>query len=471
MFKNLIKTAFRTIKREKGYSLINVLGLTIGISSGIFLLLYVLDELSYDRYHHKGEDIYRVITTITEVDNEFTWVVAQIPFGPTVKEKYPEVEEYVRFIGMGKVLFKKDELKFYDDEIYATDSAVFDVFTYRFLTGNPKTALYEPHTMVLTRELAIRYFGDIDVLGKTVETQGQVYKVTGVIENVPKNSHFTFNGLVSVNSLSEERRTGNWGNFGVFTYLYTPNLSDPAHFEAKLSGIYDEYCAPIFNQYGVNFKYKLQQLPDIHLHSHYDGDTDARGDIKYVYIFSVVALFMLIIASINYMNLATARSAKRSREVGIRKVMGSHRIQLIGQFILESLVLTVCSFLLSMVLVLALLPFFNDLLEKSITMAWLGNPMLIFGLLGIVVFVGVLGGSYPAFYLSSFQPTRVLKGKGASRGGNAFLRKGLVILQFSISITMIVCTWLVYDQLQFMRQKDLGFDKSICSGFPCLLMR
>ena len=459
MLQNLLKIAFRNIFRDKGYSLINVLGLTIGITSSIFLFLYIMDELSFDKYHVNGNNIYRVITNIKEVDDEFTWVVAQIPFAQTVRDKYPEVEKSVRFIGMGRVLYKKGDLKFYEDEIFATDSAVFEVFSYKFIEGNPNTALHNPNSIVLTKDLAIKYFGRESALGESLEAGSEIYKVTGVIENVPKNSHFTFEGLVSLNTLNEQRRTGSWGNFGVFTYLYTPNLTDPTEFEAKLSEIYDEFCAPIFKQYGINFTYKLQRITDIHLHSRYEGEANANGDIKYVYIFSAVAFFMLIIASINYMNLATARSARRSREVGIRKVVGSHRFQLISQFIIESLLLSLIAFLLSLILILVILPFFNDLLDKEITISFLQDPIILSGLLGIILFVGVLGGSYPAFYLSSFKPALVLKSKMTSRGGNAFLRKGLVVLQFSISIIMLVCTWLVYDQLQFLREKDLGFDK------------
>ena len=459
MLQNLLKIAFRNIFRDKGYSLINVLGLTIGITSSIFLFLYIMDELSFDKYHVNGNNIYRVITNIKEVDDEFTWVVAQIPFAQTVRDKYPEVEKSVRFIGMGRVLYKKGDLKFYEDEIFATDSAVFEVFSYKFIEGNPNTALHNPNSIVLTKDLAIKYFGRESALGESLEAGSEIYKVTGVIENVPKNSHFTFEGLVSLNTLNEQRRTGSWGNFGVFTYLYTPNLTDPTEFEAKLSEIYDEFCAPIFKEYGINFTYKLQRITDIHLHSRYEGEANANGDIKYVYIFSAVAFFMLIIASINYMNLATARSARRSREVGIRKVVGSHRFQLISQFIIESLLLSLIAFLLSLILILVILPFFNDLLDKEITISFLQDPIILSGLLGIILFVGVLGGSYPAFYLSSFKPALVLKSKMTSRGGNAFLRKGLVVLQFSISIIMLVCTWLVYDQLQFLREKDLGFDK------------
>ncbi len=459
MLKNLIKTSFRNILRDKAYSSINILGLTIGITSSIFLLLYILDELNYDKYHVNHESIYRVITHITEQDDDFTWVVAQIPFGPTVRDRYPEVEKAVRFIGMGRVLYKKGDRKFYEEEIFATDSAVFEVFSYDFIDGDPATALHNPNSIVLTRDLAIKYFGSEHSVGESLEAGEEIFKVTGVIENVPKNSQFSFDGLISISSLDEQRRNGSWGNFGVFTYLYAPNLSNSVDFEDKLSEIYDEYCAPIFKQYGINFEYKLQRLTDIHLHSRYEGEADVNGDIRYIYIFAAVAAFMLIIASINYMNLATARSARRSREVGIRKVVGSHRFQLISQFILESLLLSIIAFILSLLLVLAILPFFNDLLDKEITMAFLFDPLIIAGLISIILFVGFLGGSYPAFYLSSFKPALVLKSKMTSRGGNAFLRKGLVILQFSISIIMLVCTWLVYDQLQYLAEKDLGFDK------------
>ncbi len=459
MLKNLIKTAFRNILRDKVYSLINVLGLTIGITSSIFILLYILDELSYDKYHVNHENIYRVITHITEQDDDFTWVIAQLPFAPTVRDKYPEVEKAVRFIGMGRVLYKKDDLKFYEEEIFATDSAIFEVFSYEFIEGDPATALHSPNSIVLTRDLAIKYFSSENALGESLQAGSELYKVTGVIENVPKNSHFTFDGLISISTLNEQRRTGNWGNFGVRTYLYAPNLTDPVAFQEKLSEIYDEYCAPVFKQYGISFEYKLQNLADIHLHSRYEGEDNVNGDIKYIYIFSAIAVFMLIIASINYMNLATARSARRSREVGIRKVIGSHRFQLISQFIMESLFLSIIAFILSLVLVVAILPFFNDLLEKEISMNFLQDPTIIFSLLGIIMFVGILGGSYPAFYLSSFKPALVLKSKMTARGGNTFLRKGLVVIQFSISIVMLVCTWLVYDQLRFLSQKDLGFDK------------
>lgn len=459
MLRNLFKTSIRTILRDKGYSFINILGLTIGITSSIFLFFYVLDELSFDKYHKNGEHIYRVVTRITEVDDEFTWVVAQIPFAPTVRDKYPEVEEAIRFIGMGRVLYKKGDMQFYEDEIFATDSAVFEVFSYNFIEGDPATALHNPNSMVMTKDLAIKYFGKASALGESLEAGEELYKVTGIIENIPKNSHFSFDGLVSMSTLNEQRRTGSWGNFGVFTYLYTPNLENAVEFEKKLSEIYDEFCSPIFKDYGINFTYQLQKIIDIHLHSHFEGESEANGDIKYIYIFSAVAIFMLIIAAINYMNLATARSVRRSREVGIRKVIGSYRLQLIGQFLIESLLLSIIAFVFSLIIVFAILPFFNDWLDKDISMTFLQDPIILFGLSSIIVFVGILGGSYPAFYLSSFKPVIVLKGKMISKAGNAFLRKGLVILQFSISITMLVCTWLVYDQLQFLQQKDLGFDK------------
>ena len=260
MIKNLLKTAFRSIVRDKGYSLLNVLGLTIGITSSIFLFLYILDELSYDQYHENKKNIYRVITHIKEVDDEFTWVVAQIPFAPTVRDKYPEVTKVVRFFGTGRALFEKGDKSFYEEDIMVSDSAIFEVFSYNFIQGNPETALHEPYSIVLTKDLAIKYFGTELALGEDLQNGEDTYKVTGVIENVPKNSHFSFDGLISLASMSEQRQQGNWGSFGVATYLYAPQLDDPKQLQDKLPEIYDEFCAPIFEQYGIKFTYELQRI-------------------------------------------------------------------------------------------------------------------------------------------------------------------------------------------------------------------
>lgn len=460
MLKNLIKLSLRNIKKEKGYSLINILSLIIGISSCLFLVLYINEELSYDNFHEKGAHVYRVVTHITEVDNEFTWQVAQRPFAPTVANDYPEVEGYTRLAGAGRLMFEKGTENIYEEDFSYADSAVFDLFTFEFIQGDPKTSLYEPNSIVISRDIAVKYFNTTEAVGQTLVGEDNTYKVTGVIENIPDNTHINnIKAFISWNTLQDFRRDGSWGNFGVYTYIYAPNLTDIGRFEDKLHEIYDNYCAEIFEQFGIDFRYELQNIRDIHLHSRIGTEAETGGDIAYVYIFSAVAFFILLIACINYMNLATARSMKRAREVGIRKVMGSHKLQIIFQFIIESMIYTFLALLISLLLIVILLPFYNDLLEKSLGIDSMANPVLILSILGIVIFVALVSGSYPAFFLSSFKPTDVLKINSSSKGGNPLVRRILVILQFGISITMIISTWIVYDQLSYLREKDLGFKK------------
>lgn len=458
MFRNLFTIALRNIRKEKTYSAINTIGLTIGITCSMFLLLYVLDELSYDKYHKESANIYRVISNIKEPDNALTWAVAQVPLADELRDNYPEVRNVVRFFQTGKTLYKHGDVQFYESDFYRADSTVFDVFTYSFLHGDPSTALDLPGSLVLTRKLAIKYFGKEDVIGETLENQtGDQLKVTGVIEDVPSNSHFRFDALIS--RPSNPNNQGSWGNFGVYTYILLPEGYDLAKMNASLEKIIKEKVDPIFEQYNISIHYELQPITRIHLHSKIQDEAEAGGDISYIYIFSAVAAFMLIIASINYMNLATARSANRAREVGIRKVMGSQRTQLMLQFVVESVVLAVMALIVSLVFIYALLPLFNELSNKELPFSYITQPTVLWSLIGVVLLVGVLGGSYPAFYLSGFYPVQVLKGKLASRGGSALFRKALVVLQFSISIFMLISTLIVYDQLQFIRNKDLGFSK------------
>ncbi len=460
MIRNLIKISFRNILKDKSYSIINILGLTLGISCSLFLIFYVMDELSFDKFHEKGEDLYRVVTEITEVDNQFTWAVAQTPFAPTAKKDYPEVKEYTRISGSGRMMFKKGGENIYEEEFVYADSSFFDLFTHKFIQGDSKTCLYEPNSVVITKDIAIKYFDRADVVGESLEGEDLVYKVTGVIENLPKNSHISnTEGFISYSTLQGRRLEGSWGNFGVLTYLYTPGLSDPAFLEEKLQQIYDNYCAEIFEQYGITFKYQLQNVRDIHLHSKIGSEAETNGDIVYVYIFSAIAFFVLLIASINYMNLATAQSTKRAREVGIRKVMGSQKRQIIIQFLTESMIYSIFSLVISLVLVAAILPFYNNLLDKSIDISVIWQTEILFILLGIVIFVGIISGAYPAFFLSSFKPVTILKTNSSNSNGGSLLRKVLVVIQFGISVTMIVSTWIVYDQLQFLTEKDLGFNK------------
>jgi len=461
MIKNLILVALRNFKRDKGYSLLNILGLTIGITFSLFLIFYIKDELSYDRYNVNADRIYRITAFIKEPEKDvMRWANTQYPLGPALKKDYPEVEEAVRFVGAGKSMYKKGDLHFYEDKVFFSDSTLFRVFTYSFIEGNPRTALTEPNSMVLTQSVAVKYFGSSSgIVGKSLQnSNGDIYKITAVIKDVPKNSHIIFNALISASSLPKNYGD-NWGSFGMYTYvLLKPNVN-AATFEKKLLPMYDKYMASIFRQFNINIHYGVQPITSIHLHSDMSGEPEELGSVSYIYIFSAVALFMLIIACINYMNLTTARSARRAKEIGIRKVTGSTKTQLVAQFLVESTLTAILALLLSLIFIGLLLPTFNTLSGKSISFYALLEPSTFLIVLGIVVFVGLVGGSYPAFYLSKFNPVSILKGSLSKSSSNVVLRRVLVVVQFSISMIMLICTWVVYGQLKYIRNVDLGFNQ------------
>ena len=461
MIKNLLLVALRNFRRDKWYSLLNILGLTIGIAFSVLLIFYIKDELSYDRYNKNADRIYRIASYVREPEkDEMRWASSPFPLGPALKKDYPEVEETVRFVDAGKTMYKNGDLHFYEDKIYYADSSLFKVFSYSFLEGNPRTALVEPKSMVLTRSVAEKYFGkNQPALGKSLQNdKGEVYKITGVITDVPKNSHLRFNLVISESTLPKDF-ANSWGGFGFYNYVMLKPNTDAAALEKKLLPLYDKYLAPIFAQFQIKIHFGLQPISSIHLYSNLDGEPEELGSISYIYIFSAVALFMLVIACINYMNLTTARSARRAKEIGIRKVTGSSQALLVAQFLIESLLTAVFSLLLSIGLILLLLPVFNQVSGKSISFAALLDPSTFPILLAIILFVGLLGGSYPAFYLSKFNPVSVLKGSLSKSSSNAVLRKVLVVIQFSISMVMIICTLVVYRQLNYIRNKDLGFNK------------
>ncbi|HTR28393.1 MAG TPA: ABC transporter permease [Puia sp.] len=468
MFKNLLLVALRNLKRDKWYSLLNILGLTIGITFGLLLIFYVKDELSYDRYNKKLDRIFRITAYVQEQEKPvMKWSATQNPLGPTLKKDFPEVEEAVRFIANGKNMYQNGDTRLYIDKVFIVDSTVFNVFTYPFLEGDPRTALVAPHSMVLTESVARSYFGQrTGVVGKSLRNEkGEVYKITGVITDVPKNSHLRFNILISQSTIAKDFDL-NWGGFGLFTYVLLKPNTDPAAFEKKLLPMYDKYMAPIFSQYGIKVRYGVQPVGSIHLYSDFQGEPEELGSIWYVYIFGSVAMFMLLIACINYMNLATARSARRAKEIGIRKVTGSTRPQLIAQFLVESMLTALFALLVSIGCIALLLPLFNTLSGKSISFGSLLEASTFVILLAVILFVGLVGGSYPAFYLAKFNPIDVLKGRLSKGSSNVVLRWVLVVVQFSISMVMIICTWVVYNQLSYLRNKDLGFDKNYVLSLP-----
>jgi putative ABC transport system permease protein len=460
MIKNLLLVALRNFKRDKWYSLINILGLMIGITFSLLLIFYIKDELSYDRYNKNADRIYRMAAFVKEqAKDEMKWANVPFPLGPALKKDYPEVEEAVRFVDGGKTMFKYGDIHFYEDKVFFVDSNLFKVFSYSFIEGDPRTALTEPNSMVLTESVAEKYFGKQQVLGKSLRNdKGDVYKITGMVKDVPRNSHIRFNVLISETSLPKNF-ANSWGSFGIFCYVLLKPNTNAAVFQKKLLPLYDRYLASIFAQFRIKIHFGLQPITSIHLYSDMAGEPEELGSISYIYIFSAVALFMLIIACINYMNLTTARSARRAKEIGIRKVTGSSKSQLVAQFLLESLITAVFALLLSIGCILLLLPGFNQISGKFISFGTLLEPSAFLILLAIIFFVGLLGGSYPAFYLSKFNPVSILKGSLSKSSSNATLRQILVVVQFSISMIMIICTMVVSRQLNYIRNKDLGFNK------------
>lgn len=458
-----MRIAARNFKKDIWYSVLNILGLTIGITFSLFLIFYIRDELSFDRYNKKAERIFRIVSYIQERDKNTNWTITQAPLAATLKKDYPEVEESARFLSKERTLFRNGDNNFYETGVYYADSSIFKIFTYPFLQGDPVTALTEPNSIVISKSEADKYFGENKpVIGKTLRSVYDVYKVTGVMKDVPKNSHLRFDMLISWVTLPKNYNGGNdnWGSFNNFTYvLLKPGTSSEA-FNKKLVPMYEKYMAPLFAQFNVKMHYGVQSITEIHLHSKLENEPEEVGSMSYIWTFSAVAFFMLLIACINYMNLTTARSARRAREIGIRKVLGSNKKQLVFQFLSESVLTALAAVILSFLLVLLLLPAFNSISGKAFSWATLFQPFNIFLLLAIGLLTGLVGGSYPAFYLSSFKPVSVLKGGLSKASGNINLRRTLVVLQFSTSMVMLICTWIIYAQLSYVRNKDVGFNKN-----------
>ncbi len=462
MLRNYLRIALRGFKRQPGYALLNIVGLSIGVAATLFILLYITNEMAFDKFHEKHERVFRVSSDITEPDDAFRWANTQVPLGAQLKNDFPEVEEFVRLMSNGRTPFQYNDRQYFEEDIFFADSTFADVFTFDFIVGDPGSALDEPNAIVLSEEVATRIFGDNDPLGEVIKTQeDQEYKITGVYRNFPPQSHIIPKALISASSVDffMNPNAGAWGSFGIYTYVLLREGTDPAQFESKLSEIIDNYVAVIFDQFDISIKYELIGLADIHLQSDFEGEPEPLGEMGFIYIFGAVALFMLLIACINYMNLSTARATKRAMEVGIRKVLGSERAQLVGQFLSESVIFSLLAMVLSFLVVLITLPLFNSAFDLSLDRSLLLSPQILIGALLILLITGILGGSYPAFYLSSFRPIKVLKGKLAKGAGNPNLRKVLVTVQFAITLFMIIGTGIIYDQMNYLRTKELGFDK------------
>ncbi|MBE7171920.1 MAG: ABC transporter permease [Williamsia sp.] len=470
MFRNYLKIALRTSWRNKGFSGINISGLAIGMATCLLITLYVLNELSYDRYNKMADRIVRVVFRGTVQGGELREANVMAPVAGAMKRDFPEVLDATRIRSYGTPAITYKEKTLREDKLAFVDPNFFRLFTLPLLQGDTKTALQQPNSVVITRTVAQKYFGQENPLGKVIflKEQNASLKVTGLIDEVPANSHFHFGLFASMTSLPEATAL-NWMSSNFYTYLLLPEGYNYKQLQSKLPQLVDKYIGPQmegamgltlaqYRQQGNQLGFYLQPLAAIHLQAGLTGDMEPYGDIRYVYIFSAVAVFMLLIACINFMNLSTAAASKRAKEVGIRKVMGSLRGQLVGQFLAESLLLTTVALLLAIALVYWALPVFNHLagvdLQAQLTAhPWVWAELLLFGLL-----TGLFAGSYPAFFLSAFKPIAVLKSKFSS-GGNKGLRNGLVVFQFFISISLMVGTAVVYRQLYYIQHKKLGYEK------------
>ncbi|MEL7004466.1 MAG: ABC transporter permease [Bacteroidota bacterium] len=463
MLKNYIKVAFRNLLREPGYTALNIIGLTAGIAASLIILLYIFHETSFDKHHSKGDRIYRLSTQITEPDNSFKWASMTNQAAFTVKNEYPEVKQAARMqrlSGQGGMRFQYNEIDYYEENVFAADSTIFELFDYEFIAGDPETALEAPNSIVINHTMAKKIFKNENPIGQTIRSGGnrEMYlEVTGVYKDVSNPSHLVAEAMISWKTIFPDGDPG-WGSWGVYSYVLVNDGVTKESLQVSLDSTVARYIAPIFDP--INIKVKMIPVPlkSIHLTSDFEGEPVPVGNILYVQIFTAIAIFLIIIACINYMNLATARSTKRSMEVGLRKVMGAQRSGLIGQFLTESILITLISSILSILIMIVVVPGINSVVGTNLAIEGLLDTNVILTVIGIVLITGFVGGCYPAFFLSSFQPATVLKGSGGKSGGK-LLRKVLVTLQFSISMFMLIGTLVIYAQMQFVRNKDLGFDK------------
>lgn len=471
MFRNNLKIAWRNLLKNKAYSLLNIFGLSIGLSCFILISLYVADELSYDRFHRKADRIYRLNSDIKFGDSESHSPFTPDVMGPLLQKDYAEVEEFVRlYTNNGAQHLKKGDSFIAEDRVVHTDSSFFRVFSYNALAGDLQSALSTPASVVLTASAAQKYFGTTAVVGKSLENvRGQVYNITAVIEDMPVNSHIQFDFMFSMDGFPYEWESYLSHNF--HTYLLLKEGVSAQDFAPKLDMYLDTYIFPRIKQFlnvksveeldasGNSLLYSLTPVKDIHLYSKRTSELSPSGTIQYVYIFSAVAFFILLIACVNFMNLATARSAGRAKEVGVRKVLGSQRRQLILQFLTEACMMSLFAMALALGTVAVSLSYFNELAAKSLSLALLAEPLWVFFLLLLPLVVGVMAGAYPAFFLSAFRPIQVLKGHLTLGLKGGELRNVLVVFQFAISILLINGTIVVYQQLGYIQNKHLGFSK------------
>ncbi len=471
MLRNFFMNAIRNMRKHKGYLILNITGLTIGLTSFLLITMFVLHELSYDRFHKNYENTYRIKIVGMFAELPLDQAITAAPMSRAIQADYPEIEHAVRINQSGAWLVKYGDTRFNEDGVLFADSSFFSVFDFKLLIGDPATALVNPKSMVITEEFATKYFGNEDPMGKRIslEADTNLYTITGVIQNIPDNSHLKFDMLGSLNSLGGSESTF-WISHNYYTYIVLKDGTDKAAMEEKFREIVTKYVGPQLKEFigvtiedfqksGNQFTYKLEPLKDIYMKGATQYELEPGGSLLNVYIFSVIAILILVIAIINYINLATAKSAGRAKEVGVRKVSGSDRKGLIFQFIGESLIIVTIAAIFASLLVLVLTPFFNQLIGKEISISLFSGYTGIVGIIALILFTGLAAGFYPAFVLASFNPVEVLKGTLNPGSMSKTLRGILVVFQFTVSIVIIIGAFIVYSQLHFMTSTDMGMDK------------
>jgi putative ABC transport system permease protein len=460
MFKNYLKIALRNILRYRTYSFINIIGLAIGMACCILIMLFVQDELRYDSYHANADNIYRLYAESKSQGETSRFAPVGAPIGKLFSNVLPEIRQVTRINRGSRVLVKNGNKKFFEERFFYGDPETFDVFSFSFIKGDAQTALAAPFSVVITESTAQKYFGDDDPVGKSVIMDNEhSFNITAVIQDVPHNSHFRFDFLASLQTLADlhgKRYLTHPGYLAFYTYLLLQEGTDPAEMERKFHTGLTQYLG---KQAASMRSFHLQPLKSIHLHSKLEFEIEANSDMSNIFIYSAIAFFILLIASFNFMNLSTARSARRAKEVGMRKVLGAHRMQLVKQFLGESVILSSMSLFLAIILAELFLRPFNSLAGKELTIDYSGNFGILLGFFGIVLVVGILAGLYPSLYLSAFKPVRTLKGKLGTAGKSGSFRRFLVVTQFAISIILIAGTIIIQNQLNYMRNRNLGFNK------------
>jgi len=464
MFRNYIKTTLRNVRKHKGYSLINITGLAAGMACSILLMIYVQSELSFDRFHENKDNIYRMGMHAVADGAEFTWYSSNAVAAGVLKRDYPEVVDAVRMGWAGFPTVQYKDNNFYERNIMYADASVFNIFTFPLIRGNPATALREPYTVVITEEMAEKYFGSENPLGKVIIFNNREnYTVTGVMQNVPDNSDFFISMLCSFETLYAKHGRdypilNAWISFNYITYLLLQDGFDYKELEAKFPALIEKHAGKQLRASGSTMEFLLQPLTDMHLRTPVSGN-DSGGAILYVYIFTAIAIFILLMACINFMNLSTARSANRAVEVGIRKVVGAEKKRLVGQFLGESIIYSFLSLSIAVIIVIAALPHISGMAGRELSLTLEGMEWLLPFLLGLVLVTGLAAGSYPALFLASFKPVTALKSGLKSGASGSRFRSILVVIQFSISIALIIGTGLIINQLGYMRDKNPGFNK------------